>query len=252
MVGGILFYEFTSREVFLRKEAFSRYSTSMRSHMREVLRLGWGGAKSNLLPGMVLWGVGSVLVALYHQVETVAQALDIVGEFKLRYSPWFAMLSTALFGSLIPWMVQLFFLGEEDRQPAWQVPLLFLFWCLQGWEVDWLYRIQAMIFGSGIDLVTIAQKTMVDQFVWVPFLGVPQVVLGYLFIENKCSLASCRKALERKSFLARTIPLVIATWIVWIPAVSLIYLFPLALQLPLMNLILAMWCLILTFFAKNS
>ena len=224
----------------------------MPSHLREVIRLGLGGARSNLLPGSILWVAGVVLVVLYYQVGVVAEVLDQVGEFKLKSSPWFAMVSMALFGSLVPWVAQAVFIKGEHQQSLGKVPLLFLFWAIQGWEVDWLYRIQAMLFGTGIDVTTIMQKTMVDQFVWVPFLGVPQVVLAYLFIENNCSLAACREALARKSFLQRAIPLVIATWIVWIPAVSLIYLFPLALQLPLMNLILALWCLILTFFAKNS
>ena len=130
----------------------------MPSHVREVIRLGWGGAKSNLLPGSVLWVMGIVLVVLYYRVGAVAEVLDEVGNFKLKYSPWFAMLSTALFGSLIPWVAQAVFLKGEDRQAFGKVPFLFLFWCLQGWEVDWLYRIQAMIFGSGIDVATIVQK----------------------------------------------------------------------------------------------
>jgi hypothetical protein len=61
-----------------------------------------------------------------------------------------------------------------------------------------------------------------------------------------------KAALKQKPFFDRVIPLMIANWVVWIPAVSLIYLFPLPLQLPLMNIILALWCLILTFFAKNA
>ncbi len=61
-----------------------------------------------------------------------------------------------------------------------------------------------------------------------------------------------KAALKQKPFFDRVIPLMIANWVVWIPAVSLIYLFPLPLQLPLMNIILALWCLILTFFVKNA
>ncbi len=224
----------------------------MPSHLREVIRLGWGGAKSNLLPGSILWVAGIVLVVLYYQVDAVADTLDHVGDFKLKFSPWFAIVSTALFGSLIPWILQALFSKGTSKQSFHQVPLLLVLWGIQGWEIDWLYRIQAMLFGTGIDVTTIVQKTLVDQFVWVPFLGVPQLVLAYLFIENKCSLSACRRALQRKPFLQRAIPLIIATWIVWIPSVSLIYLFPLALQLPLMNVILALWCLILTFFAKNA
>jgi hypothetical protein len=105
---------------------------------------------------------------------------------------------------------------------------------------------------SGGAFMTILKKTLVDEFVWVPFFAVWQLVLGYLLIEKKGSVTEFRAALKRKPFLQRVIPLMIANWVVWIPAVSLIYLFPLPLQLPLMNIVLALWCLILTFFAKNA
>ena len=224
----------------------------MRSHLREVVRLGWGGAKSNILPGAVLWAIGLVLVISYYQIHTVAEILDQLGDFKLRSSPWFAILSTALFGSIIPWLVQNFFLKGGEKQPFRQVPWLLLFWGFHGWQVDWLYRIQAELFGNKIDFQTILKKTLVDEFIWVPFFAVWQLVLGYLFIEKDGSVKEFKAALKQKPFFDRVIPLMIANWVVWIPAVSLIYLFPLPLQLPLMNIILALWCLILTFFVKNA
>jgi hypothetical protein len=87
----------------------------MRGHLREVVRLGWGGAKSNLLPGAVLWVIGLALVISYYQIRPVAEVLDQLGDFKLKSSPWFAILSTALFGSLIPWLVPKFVL-ERRRE----------------------------------------------------------------------------------------------------------------------------------------
>lgn len=230
----------------------SPYESGVRGHLKEVVRLGWGGAKSNFLPGAVLWIVGLALVVAYYHVEAIAAVLNRLGDFKLRYSPWFAIISTALFGSLIPWIVQRVFVKSDDGQPFRQVPLLMIYWGISGWEIDWLYRIQSMIFGDGVGVETIVKKTLVDQFIWVPFFAVPQTVLGYLLIEKECSLKEVKAALKRKPFLERVIPLMIATWVVWIPAVSLVYLFPLPLQLPLMNIILALWCLILTFFAKNA
>ena len=200
----------------------------------------------------MLWAIGLVLVISYYQIHTVAEILDQLGDFKLRSSPWFAILSTALFGSLIPWLVQNLFLKGGEKQPFRQVPWLLLFWGFHGWQVDWLYRIQAELFGNKIDFQTILKKTLVDEFIWVPFFAVWQLVLGYLFIEKDGSVKEFKAALKQKPFFDRVIPLMIANWVVWIPAVSLIYLFPLPLQLPLMNIILALWCLILTFFAKNA
>lgn len=227
-------------------------TTSQESPLQESLRLGIAGARTNLWPGMVLWFFGLVLVVSYYQAPVVSSLFDQVGRFKDEFAPWFAILSTALFGSLIPWLAQALFLPQSKRQPFRQVPPLFLFWGIHGWQVDGLYRLQSHLFGTGIDPLTIVLKTFVDQFVWVPFLAVPQVLLSYLLIEHELSLAKFRIALARKGYLRRAIPLIIANWVVWIPSVALVYLFPLPLQLPLQNIILALWCLIISFFAKNA
>lgn len=220
--------------------------------LHEAVRLGWAGARENLLPGAVLWTLGLAIVICYYQLAAVGEFFDLIGRFKNASSPWVAIASTALFGSLIPWLAQVALLPAEKRQPFRQVPWLLLFWGAHGWQVDILYTLQAQVFGNGVDVVTIAKKTLVDQFLWVPILAVHQVLLAYLFIENDLSLTRVKEALLRKSYLARAVPLMIANWVVWVPSVSLVYLFPLPLQLPLMNLILALWCLIIIFFAKNA
>ena len=232
-------------------------NSSKPSHpLKEAFRLGWGGAKSNLVPGAVLWAVGLVLVISYYQFENVSVAIDHVGRWKERFSPWFAILSTAIFGSLIPWLAQGLFSTKDPNkkggQPFRKVPWLFLFWAIHGWQVDQLYRFQSLLFGNELTASTIVAKTLVDQFLWSPFLATPQVLLFYLFSENEHSGRRFREALKRKGFLQRLIPLLLTNWMVWIPSVALIYLFPLPLQLPLMNLILASWCLIVIFFAKNG
>ncbi len=226
--------------------------SSFHSLVREATQLGIHGAKSNLRPGAILWLTGLILIFCYYQIESIAHLFDLVGSWKTTFSPWFAMLSTATFGSLIPWLVQVAFLPSKKRQPFRQIPWLFLFWALHGWLVDAFYRLQAVIFGNSIDAQTIILKTLVDQLIWAPFLAVPQVLLSYLFIENELSPTRFKAALTRKGFLARAIPLTLANWVVWFPAVTLIYLFPLPLQLPLQNIILALWCLIVSFFAKNA
>ncbi len=224
----------------------------MKQHLREAGRLGLGGARANLLPALALWTVGVALVLAYTHLPPITSALDQVGHWKLTYAPWFAIFSTALFGSLVPTFIQRILVPKSRPPSGRQVILLMLFWAIHGWQIDLLYRGQAVIFGDGTDVATIIKKTMIDQFVWCPFLAIPQTIFGYLFAEKNGSLVACREALRHKGFLERAIPLLIATWAVWIPAVSLIYLFPPALQLPLMNIILALWGLILVFFAKHA
>lgn len=226
---------------------------SSRPHLlRESLRLGWGGARANLHAGVVLWLVGSAIVASYYGFPPVRQFFDAVGTFKDSFTPWFAMVSTAFFGGLLPYLFQVAFLPAAKRQPLRHVPWLLVFWALHGWQIDALYRVQALLFGDSATVSVLLKKTLVDQFIWSPFIALPQVLLVYLFVEKECSLQRTRLALRRRSYLARAIPIMIVNWVIWIPAVALIYLLPLALQLPLQNLILTMWCLLLIFFAKNG
>jgi hypothetical protein len=43
-----------------------------------------------------------------------------------------------------------------------------------------------------------------------------------------------------------------STWIVWLPTVAIVYSLPNVLQLPLSNLVLCFWCLLLSFISRRS
>jgi len=216
------------------------------------IALGLKGARENLLPGIFLWIVGGILVVVYFTLPPATAVLDSLGAFKQRHNIWFAPVSTAFFGGLIPWIAQSILLPIHLRTPTRQLPWLMAFWAISGSFVNVFYSLQAQWFGDSADVLTIVKKTSVDQLLYTPIIAVPLMTLGYLLIEKTGSLYEVRAALQRKSFFHRTIPVLIANWAVWIPAISLIYLFPLSLQLPLVNIVLCFWCLILAFISKNN
>ncbi len=211
--------------------------------IHQAVREGLQAAKTNLLPGSFLIGFGILLVVAYYQVEWVGSVLNRVGELKARYGFGFSMVSTAFFGGILPLLVRRALLGR-----GWTVKVLLFhigFWAYKGVEVDLLYRIQAAVFGHGRDPTTILKKVLVDEFVYVPFIAVPTMVLGYLWKDCEFSLRQTRAALREQTFLDRCIRLMISNWGVWIPAVAIIYLFPLVLQLPLQNITLTLWVMLL-------
>ena len=59
-------------------------------------------------------------------------------------------------------------------------------------------------------------------------------------------------AFARQSFGQRVLVVVCSTWVVWIPAVAIIYSLPSALQVPLFNLVLCFWCLLMSFISRES
>ena len=206
----------------------------------------------NRLPAFFLWVFGITLIIGYYQSPAAASVLDALGEFRWQHGFLFSVLSTALFGGLIPAILPAL-LGRPE--PPMNFVYLFsatLFWAGKGLEIDLFYRLQARLFGETASMEMILCKTLVDQFLYVPLIGVVNIVLFYLWRENGFSFARSWSSLGPQWYVRRVLPLLISNWVVWIPAVALIYALPLALQLPIQNLILCFWVLIVTVFTSTK
>lgn len=215
------------------------------------LEQGFDAARANLRSGLILQLVALVIVLSYFFWPPAEAMLQTVADWKLRFGYFFSMPSTAFFGGLLP----LFFLalqkGDREERPWSHLPFYLLFWAVKGFEVDTLYRLQARIFGDDHETGTLICKVLVDQFVYVPLWAAPTMVLGYLWKDSGYSVSACIKNLGRQWYAKRVLPLMIANWIVWVPAVAIIYCVELPLQLPLQNLILCMWCLVVIFMTRR-
>ena len=220
--------------------------------IKRALRSGVRAARQNLVPGLILQTLGVILVVSYYNSELIASALNSLGELKQRHTIPFAFISTALFGSIVPWTAAALFTPQNHRSPLRHLPWLVLYWGYSGVQVNYFYELQAVLFGTGTDVWTIIKKTSFDQFVFSVLIAVPQMTMAYLYIGKDLSWQRTRDALKEKSFLERAIPVLIGNLGVWLPAISIIYLFPLPLQLPLANLVLGFWCLLLTFFSNDQ
>ena len=127
-----------------------------------------------------------------------------------------------------------------------------LLWAYKGLEIDLFYHFQAWLFGTTLNFQTIAIKTICDQFMMVPLFGIVNVVLFYLWRDCGYSFKTFFSRLGKNWYRRRILPVLIANWVIWIPAVAMIYSLPVCLQLPVQNLILCFWVLILMFFANHE
>ena len=127
-----------------------------------------------------------------------------------------------------------------------------MFWALKGVEVDLFYTLQNHLFGNGHDPATIIAKTFVDQFIYVTLWAAPSLSLVFLWKEQGFSLARSRRRLTREFFLLRIPTVIISNWFIWIPAVSMIYLMPPSLQIPMFILALCFFVLLLAFLSKEG
>lgn len=206
---------------------------------------GIAAAKANILPGLVLWAVGSFVVLSYYFWPPAAGFYAAVADLKTEYGFLFAAISTAFFGGFLPFLFQKLQVGSIRPAPWSQLPFMALYWGLRGVEVDALYRLQAIVFGNEPAFSVVAPKVLADQFLYCPLWCMPTMVLIYLWKDCGYSAARIRERLGPRWYWRRVVPIMVSNWSVWIPAVALIYLLPQPLQLPLQNIVVCFWVLLL-------
>lgn len=209
------------------------------------------GMRANLVPGLVLQAFALLVVISYFRSPALGAFLDGIGAIKEHYGLAASALSTVVFGGVIPYLV----LRRTGKIPRHRRVSEFLFyvvfWAWKGVEVDAFYRLQASWFGDAATGSTIALKTAIDQFVYNPLWAAPTQTLLFLWKDCDFSVRRTRENLARESFGRRTLLVLCSTWVVWIPAVAIIYSLPGTLQVPLFNLVLCFWCLLLSFVSRS-
>jgi hypothetical protein len=97
-------------------------------------------------------------------------------------------------------------------------------------------------------LPALAAKTLVDQFLYTPFLSNPMQTLAFLWKSEQFSLQRTVEKMRqfRQFYVLTVLPVLMSNWLFWIPMVVLIYCFPTSLQLPLGILACAIWSMLLT------
>lgn len=219
-------------------------------------RAGLAAARANVVPGVVLSLFAVALLLSYWYVPAATAALEALAELKLRLGWPFVVISTAMFGAVIPWLVQRARPGVRAVTLWSHLWFLVAFWGFKGIEIDLLYRLQAAWFGHGSDAATLTIKTVVDQAIYCPIWAVPSTVLAYAFKDAGLSWARTWTPIRElgwaKWYGREVVPVLISNAGVWVPAVLVIYCLPLALQLPVQNLVLCFWSLLLAFQVRGS
>lgn len=216
-------------------------------------RAGLRSARANLAPGFALQVVALTLVLAFYWHEPTRAALSRLAAWRTHVGVVFAIASTGIFGGLIP-VLFLRARAVTRRHYTWAQGLaLTAFWAYKGFEIDLFYRGLAYFFGEGHDVATIATKTVIDQFCYSPLFAVPTTALCFEWIEFRFSGAALRADVRRGGWYRRKIlPVLISNLGVWLPAVCIIYALPTPLQLPLQNLVLCFFTLLLARQVKRS
>lgn len=205
--------------------------------------------RQNRVPCLLLNMLVVALVTSYYRWPAVAGMWEGVGAFKTRWSFGFSCVSTMFAAAVMPFFIQCA-LGTLPAEGRWRrLGLCMLFWGYRGMEIDLFYRLQGMLFGHGHDARTLAAKVAVDQFIASPLWFVPTYVIALRWIDQGGSWARLRASLDRQ-FWTRICPTVLVTnWLIWIPALVLVYSLPAPLQFPLFSVVMCFFILLVTLLA---
>ncbi|PCH86237.1 MAG: hypothetical protein COB88_08455, partial [Flavobacteriales bacterium] len=222
------------------------WRSRMATRTREVLH-------RNMIPGVILQIFVITVVGSYYLSESVAGVFDQVALMKQTYGFYFSAVSTALFGGLIPFLVQKSRPKYRHLMPTSHVWFFLILWLLKGMEIDLLYRFQAMMFGSGKDILTVLYKVGFDSFIYVPLWGLTNCAIVMAWRQMGFNFGRTFVLLKQSRWWTDNLmAMLITNWMIWLVAVTGIYCLPLGLQLPVQNMVLCFWCILMIFLSDEN
>lgn len=214
--------------------------------IQQSFKEGFQAMRVNFLPACFLWTFGGIILLAYYFTPQSRFIFDAIESTKSDWGIIYMFLSTGFFGAILPGLFSIFLLKDKNSNLS-SIFILFLFWGIKGIEVEYFYLFQAFAFGDSVML-----KTLFDQLIYVPIWGLTSVVLFYHFYGCKFNPKVFCHTLGKHWYRDRVIKVLLPNWSVWTPAIMLIYLLPQPLQLPLQNLTLAFWVMVLAYLSFHN
>lgn len=219
-----------------------------------LLRIAWTEAlrslRLNLIPGVFLQGVMIAVAVAYYCIPSVHRALMGLATVKEHWGLIFSFIGTSLASSLLPELLRPMLPSSyrAANGPSLLSRLLFAipFWGMIGMQVDLFYRLQLLLFGPSERITIIAEKVIVDAFIYCPLLAMPQAVCVFVWRDHKYTHHGFKGWTPMRFYALKIFPVLMANWMVWIPVVSVIYTLPAPLGIPLFIIAQSFWVMVFT------
>jgi hypothetical protein len=209
-------------------------------------------ARANVVPGLIVQAVMvSLLLAYYFHVPT-RELLERLAEVKVRWGYAYSALSAVVAGGMVPELLRIFVFqkGRVIRQNFSNLVFASVFWAGMGVLVDAFYRLQAIWWGDEATLAVVIPQVIVDQFVFSPLITAPLTTWLYEWKNRGYRMRSCFFTISY--FRDQIFPTIVAIWGVWIPIVTVLYILPESLQIPMYALALSLWVMIYTWMSEEA
>lgn len=198
-----------------------------------------------------LAAVGCVIA--YYNSQRFQLVADVLQDWKVSGGIPLAFLAGALAGGFLPEVARILTRTAEGRGwKRWQKVLwTALVFGLVGVFVDLFYKLQAMIFGNGIDPATLAYKTAFDMFCFAPLFCIPFEVVSLQWPQKGYRLDALARGMDWPTYRENVLPALLPCWAFWIPVLVCVYTMPLNLQFVFAILAEAAWSIIVVFVAAD-
>jgi hypothetical protein len=216
-------------------------------------RAGLRAARANVVPGLILQAVALGLVLAYYRHPPTRAVFEQLTALRGRTGLLFSILGTALCGGILPF-IYLRLHPATRAGYTWKSGVFFtLLWAAKGIELDFWYRLLAWLVGNDTHARTVAIKVFLDQLVYCPIWAVPVTVVAYAWHAAGFRWAPLREDFRAGHWYWRHImPGLLANLGLWVPLTCLIYALPLSLQLPLFDLVLVFYTLLIAHITRRK
>lgn len=211
--------------------------------LRQALAPSVRTVRRNWRPMAVIQAVAVVLVVAYYQSPSLQAWAEGVGRMKVAGGFLFAFVAGLIAGGVVPEVARILTgkiarpYGPQAGRAAWAA----IVYGVVGLQVDALYRVLALAFGTGTDPVTALKKTAFDLLVFTPFLSIPTAVALLAWYRDGFASSFWRRAIGRAFYRDQVLASLPLCWSYWGPVLVCTYSLPFSLQFPFAILMESAW-----------
>lgn len=198
---------------------------------------------------MAIQSAAAILVVLYFNIESVREASAWIGESKTKSGLLGAFVAGFIAGGCVPELAKWATgkLKSWGRKDWGRLVWAGFVYGIVGILVDILYRLQAIWFGHGNDLGTVAIKVAVDMTAFTLLISFPVAASLFAWWREGFRMSFWREAFSWRFYRDEILSKVPLGWSFWIPILALTYALPLPLQFPFAMLAEAAWSVLFVF-----